>query len=606
MNQIFVDAHARLRGPYTAGGALLRELVPDALRVAPELVARHDIEILAMAPELRAVLTCTRENLTSTASLDERTRYYPMNYTWRLAQGVVDFLVEYLPMTGQPITLVVDHADDADATDLLLLSALRRRVDPAVLTVVAGKNPEAPHHRTRTLAARYVASECLSEDPAERAAYEQLAASDRAALHDARADELEARNELSLTLGAIPYHRERGADPLGAGAEALFAALTHCGLMGFYDAVRDLGNRCLALLDWSTQVERCWIVTMKISLAHTMTDQPELAAQAYESACAASADPSVHLQAAYGRAMLYTRFYEQGQRDHQQAKAHINTAIAIASLSPGKARRAYNVTFQENGLALIEMHLGDLDESLRLVTAGLERMNTELEPGTEMLHRSVLMSNRAQLLTRMGRAQEAEAAWAEVIAVDPNHSEYYFERAGLYRKLGRHSEAMADYATAIRLAPPYVEPHYNRADLAQELGDLDLAEAEFTRVLDLDPEFVDAYVNRASLRYERGDAEGASADVEAGLAVDPDQPHLHCLRGLLASDTGNADDARDSFETALRLDPQLTGALVNLGVLAYESDDRALAVEYFDRALELDDDPDVRANRELALTGVSS
>ncbi|WP_112263940.1 tetratricopeptide repeat protein [Lentzea terrae] len=605
MNRIFVDAHARLRGPYTAGGALLRSLVPDALRVAPELVARHDIEILAMAPELRAVLTCTRENLTSTASLDERTRYYPMNYTWRLAQGVADFLIEYLPMTGEPTTLVVDHADDADATDKLLLSTLQRRVDPAVLTVVAGTDLSVPHDN-RTPAERYVASECLSEDPAERAAYEELSASDRAALHDARADELLARNEFSLTLGAIPYHRERGADPRGAGADELFAALTHCGLMGFYDAVRDLGNRCLALLDWATQVERCWIVTMKISLAHTMTDQPELAAEAYEQACAASADPSVHLQAAYGRAMLYTRFYEQGQRDHQQAKAHINTAIAIASLSPGKARRAYNVTFQENGLALIEMHLGDLDESLRLVTAGLDRMNTELEPGTEMLHRSVLMSNRAQLLTRMRRTEEAEAAWAEVIAVDPNHSEYYFERAGLYRRLGRYNEAMADYATAIRLAPPYPEPHYNRADLAQELGELDLAEAEFTRVLDLDPEFVDAYVNRASLRYERGDAEGAAADVSAGLAVDPDQPHLHCLRGLLASDTGNADDARESFETALRLDPQLTGALVNLGVLAYESDDRALAVEYFDRALEIDDDPDVRANRELALAAGSS
>lgn len=632
-----VDAHERLRGPYTAGGAVLRLLVPEALRAVPEVVQRHDIEILAVAPELRTSVTCSRDTLTSTAPLEERTRYYPRNYTARLAHGVTEFLDAYLRATDdQPVTLVVDNADQADPTDQELLAVLLRRVDPAVLTmvvctaaadvpgelgdvltrhaeVVSAAGMEVPGlgatdragsgdmRDVRALAERYVGSECLSEDLAERAAYEQMPEADRATLHDRRAEALVDRGEVSLTLGAIPFHRERGSDPAGAGADALFAAVTHCSLMGFYDAVLQLGARCLTVLDWSTQTERCWIVTMKIALAHTVSDQPQEAAEAYDLACAATADPSVHLQAAYGRAMLYTRYFEPGRRDHQQAKAHINTAIAIASLSPGEARRAYNVTFQENGLALIEMHLGDLDEALRLVTAGLERMNTELVSGTETLHRSVLMSNQAQLLTRMGRLPEAEAAYAALLAVDPNHSEYYFERAGLYRKMGRYSEAMADYDRAIRLSPPYPEPHYNRADLAAELGELETAVAEYGRVVELDPQCLDAYVNRAGLRYELGDATGAASDVETGLAMDSAQPHLHCLRGLLASDAGDHASARKSFEAALEYDPQMATALVNLGVLAYEEDDRAAAVGYFDRALELEDDPTVRGNRAMAL-----
>ncbi|MGH3191706.1 MAG: hypothetical protein ACRDPY_29740 [Streptosporangiaceae bacterium] len=42
--------------------------------------------------------------------------------------------------------------------------------------------------------------------------------------------------------------------------------------------------------------------------------------------------PSVHIQSAYGQAMLYTRFYDSARRDHRRALAWINTAIALSSL----------------------------------------------------------------------------------------------------------------------------------------------------------------------------------------------------------------------------------------------------------------------------------
>jgi len=47
-----VNAHRRLRGPYTAVGTLLRQIVPDALDTVPELVIRHNIELLTTTPEL--------------------------------------------------------------------------------------------------------------------------------------------------------------------------------------------------------------------------------------------------------------------------------------------------------------------------------------------------------------------------------------------------------------------------------------------------------------------------------------------------------------------------------------------------------------------------
>src|SRR4029078_6059887 len=100
-----------------------------------------------------------------------------------------------------------------------------------------------------------------------------------------RADELERRGELSLTLGAIPYHRERGSDPRGAGARAVLAVLQHCMLSGFYAAVLDLAHRSYALLDWDTQPEECRRVTAKLTMVRAAMGRPDEAGELYDHAC---------------------------------------------------------------------------------------------------------------------------------------------------------------------------------------------------------------------------------------------------------------------------------------------------------------------------------
>ena len=234
------------------------------------------------------------------------------------------------------------------------------------------------------------------------------------------------------------------------------------------------------------------MVTAKVCTALTALGRADEAAEQYELACARTTLPSVHLQAAYGRAMLYTRFYDPGRRDHHKARAAIDTAIAISSLLPEDEQRVFNLTFNENGLALIAMHLGDPEEALALITDGLRRLDAELGVGVQTLHRSVLRYNRAQLLACMGRTEEAIAEYDDAIDADPNHSEYHLERAELHRRQGRTEQALADYTAAIATSPPYPEPYYNRADLSFELGELEAAVADFGHALDLDPGLVDA------------------------------------------------------------------------------------------------------------------
>jgi tetratricopeptide (TPR) repeat protein len=624
---LVVSAHRRLRGPYTAAGAVLRVVVPDLMVRQPDLVQAHDVEVLAAAPELGRIVTSLRETQTSLADPKSRTRYYPHAYTTRIAHGITTLLKKGL--TG-PRTLVVEQVERADQTDADWLSIMLRRIDPAQLRIVvcsgvdaepappladalrlyadevlgsgssvAAILPDDPYE-VRALARAYVASDCTSEDPLLVAAYEALPESDRSPLHDARAGELDARNEVSLRLGAIVHHRLKGTDPLGVGLDVLDAALEHCMMKGYYDAVLEYGARVVELSSWDREPERCWLATTKMATALSVMARAGEALALFDGAGAASSSVAVHMQAAYGRAMLYTRYFEPERRDLVLAKMWVNNAIAIAAGIADDKRKAYNVTFNENGLALIEMHLGDPEKALRIVDAGLARLDAQLSEDEQGQHRWVLRYNRAQLIARLGQVEQAVRDYDDVIAIDPNHSDYYLERAALLRQLGDDERALTDYDELCRLALPYPESFYNRGDTKAALGDIEGALADFDYVLELDPEFVDGYVNRAALRYESGDVTGAAADVVAGLTLSPAEPHLLCTQALLAADDGRPDDAVALYEQALAQDPAMAGAWVNLAVLHYEQGRLDEAVRCFDHALGLTDDPDVVANRDVA------
>jgi tetratricopeptide (TPR) repeat protein len=629
--RVAVSAHRRVRGPYTAAGTILREIIPPLIAEHRELVQRHDVEILTAAPELDGLVVNRRATLTSMATPDERTRFYPRAHTRRIAHGLCELLLAWARLRNERPTVFLDRVDAADATDREFLEIMRRRCDPRVLKLIVGarsgvalaltleqalqrysQHLEAPsparghaseagtRATTAALAQAYVDGDCTGERDAEEAAYRSLADEARAALHDRRAEQLEAAGEFTLRLGALPFHREHGSDPTGVGFASLAAAIEHCVLTGFYDAVLDLGERAKELIDSANRPEEAWLITAKVVTALTALGRPDEAEQEYDSACAASTLPSAHLQAAYGRAMLYTRFFDDRRQDHQKAKAWINTAIAIASMLPEPEWRTFNLTLNENGLALIEMHLGDLEQSLTLIESGLDRLRQALPDDRQTLHRSVLRYNRAQLLARLGRTSEALEAYNDLIGIDPNHSEYRAERAAVLRKLGRTGEAVADLSAAISLSPPYPEPYYNRGDILLELGENERAADDFAYVLELDPGFADAYINLASALWELGNGDRAAEVVSTGLDAAPDDPHLHSLNALILHHIGRLEQSEDAYAAALHLDPALGAAWANRAALAFDRGQLTAASHHLDRAIDLLGPlPDLLANRAV-------
>ncbi|MDQ2958179.1 MAG: tetratricopeptide repeat protein [Actinomycetota bacterium] len=617
-----VDAHRNLRGPYTAAGTVVRRLAPEVLERRPELVRKHDIELLSVAPELSDVLPNSRETLTSMALPKERTRFYARLRTMRTSHGLVEFLRDGMPSEGS-WTLVVENAEHAEATDQEFLAVALRRLDPSRLRLVicSGSSEFADEALSKILAERaevielagaartgltapadaawqYVASDCTSDRPELIAGYYAATAEERSLLHDRRAAELEAVGEFSLKLGAIGYHLEHGSDPAQAGALALYAAQDHCLCLGFYEAVVDYGYRALATFDARKQLSMWWALTIELTLALSILGRTHEAMRHYDQARLLSDNPDVHMAAAYSTAMLYTRHNEPEERDEKLAKSWLNAAIATASLIEDRSERAFQSAFYKNGLALVEVNLGELPEALRLVDECIESLDRLLEPAEHKLHRSVLKNNRARVYTGLGRLEDALADYAVVIAEDPNHCEHYLERGNILRRLGRHDEAFDSYAKAITLTPPFPEIHYNRGDLRLTVGDVPGALADFDYVLELDPDFVDAYVNRAGIHLENGDFDAAYADAVEGLRRDPDNSYLLVELGQVYAERGEQQAAMAAFDHAIQVDPDLVTALSGRASLAYELGQLPAAIEDLSHAVQLSPaDSALRYNR---------
>jgi tetratricopeptide (TPR) repeat protein len=509
---------------------------------------------------------------------------------------------------------------------------LLRRIDPALLTVVVttGTGPlvqppgpvtEPLHNALETHCIRldgpdtlvdsaaemldasdrardYVFGGCVDDDPAAIVAYERLDAEERMRLHDACAAKLGAREEFSLHLGAIPYHLERGSDPIGTAVPALRQALEHVQNVGCYHAMAELCARGLTLVDRETDEAQWENFITKSAMAFSASGRTEEAFLAYEQARQGSTSPSVHMQAAYGLAMLYTRHHQPEHRDHEAARGWINLAIALAGTLAKREAREFNSVSYRNGLALIELHLGNLEGALGLIDRGITRLDEVFPAGERLHYRTILHYNRCQILASLERLEEAVDSYAALIDIDPNWPEYHFDLAGTLRRLGRFEESLAEYTEVIRLSPPFPEAFYNRGDLRAEMGDIEGALADFSYALELQPDFVDACVNRAGLYLEVGDLDAAERDAAAGLGHAPDTPHLHVVLGQIHAERGDYPAARSAFDRALAADPDLVSALSGRATVAHEIGDLDVALADLSHAVEMQpDNPLLRFNR---------
>jgi tetratricopeptide (TPR) repeat protein len=596
-------SHRLLRGPYTAGGELLRHIVPELLNVSPGLVKPASTAVVAIAPDLEGAVPVRPQTLTDLAEGNERTRFYAVQRTRDLAYMVSELVLAWARACHpEGVTLRFWELAAADPTDAQLFAVLARRCVPAgvIVTDAGAPAPAAAAGSAQgDLVQRYIDADGTSPDPAQLRAYESAPAGERRARHSRRARLLTEQAGPGAQLGAIPYHLERGEDPAEA-VPWLIAGQNQAFREGFYEAALDLGRRGRALLPYSADPRMHNYLTKRVIGALTYLSRCDEAIEVIDEHRRVTTEVAEQMNDAYMMAMIYTRHLDAARLDQDLALAWVNTALALAQGAPPE-KHAFFTAFMSNARALVELHRGNITGSMRLVNEAIRIADEHLGAEEHQLHRTVLLNNRARVLLGLKDYDGALRAFDEVLARDPEYDEPYFDRAVVHKARGDLDAALRDLDRAVALSVAFTDAYYNRADIRLDLGQEELALADLDTVLDIDPDYTEALLNRAALLIGAGDLDAAEADLTRGLALSPQHAHLWSARGLLHSERGDEQAALEAWATALDLDPGLVEVYGNRAVLHYSAGRPADAVADLDRAIELGDTPALRANREIAL-----
>ncbi len=106
-------------------------------------------------------------------------------------------------------------------------------------------------------------------------------------------------------------------------------------------------------------------------------------------------------------------------------------------------------------------------------------------------------------------ARELDAA--RTLAPSDAWPNFYFGLCA--QRLGRHDEAVAAFSVCIGAAPKLAGCFYNRALSLMALQQFDPALRDYNRALELDTAFAAAWLNRAMLHFERNNLAAAEADL---------------------------------------------------------------------------------------------
>ena len=86
-----------------------------------------------------------------------------------------------------------------------------------------------------------------------------------------------------------------------------------------------------------------------------------------------------------------------------------------------------------------------------------------------------------------GQLQQAEAAYRQLLTIEPNHADAHNNLGVVLKRRGDLDGAIAEYREAIRLAPHYALPRHNLVHALQGKGDWDGAIAEYRAAIRLYP-----------------------------------------------------------------------------------------------------------------------
>jgi tetratricopeptide (TPR) repeat protein len=166
---------------------------------------------------------------------------------------------------------------------------------------------------------------------------------------------------------------------------------------------------------------------------------------------------------------------------------------------------------------------------------------------------------------RAGRLSEAEAAYGEVLAVNPENIDALHFLGVIAYQRGEHGRAEELISRALSRNTSNAPAYNNLGNALGAQGKLDAAVVCYERALALQPGYADALVNLGAAFRAKGEPDKAVQCYQHALLLAPDLPMAHFNLGNALAQQGKLDDAAACLRKALALKPDFAEALCSLG-----------------------------------------
>ncbi len=221
-------------------------------------------------------------------------------------------------------------------------------------------------------------------------------------------------------------------------------------------------------------------------------------------------------------------------------------------------------------------HVGRLDEAERLY-----RQVVAADPRhCASLHLLGLVAYQA------GRHDLAVDLFAQAIAINAKVAQYHSDLGAALRALGKWDEAAACYRRALDLNPDYAEARNNLGNVLKDQGKLDEAMAQYRRALAINPDYAQAHHNLGTVFQDQGKLDEAMAHYQRALALKPDHA-THTNLGSVLKEQGKLDEAVTQYRRAIALKPNYPEAHNNLGNALKDQGELDAALAQYQRAVAL-------------------
>jgi Tfp pilus assembly protein PilF len=189
---------------------------------------------------------------------------------------------------------------------------------------------------------------------------------------------------------------------------------------------------------------------------------------------------------------------------------------------------------------------------------------------------------------RAGRLAQAEGAYREVLAADPENIDALHFLGVIAYQRGRHDQAEQLISRALLRNPSNAAACSNLGNALQAQGKHEQAVTCYRQALVLQPNYVDALVNLGTAFRAQGELDGAVTCYEKALQLKPDLPAAYNNLAIALIGLGRSAEAESNYVRALGLMPSSAELRVGFSLVKLLLGDYESGLALFESRLDTD------------------